>query len=189
MNRELLKRIAPPLRALGFRGSGQNYRKTEGDLVCVINFQGSKWGDAFFVNLGAQPTFIPAEGDADLEKLKECQCVFRERVGGDWPWNLSEAQFASLEQQITSTQVAFFGHAQTLRSALAIDSPDSLLARFSAGNTKARAALHLARAAVRFGHLVTARGLVDRGFELAGDRATMLLADLQRVRDETAAYR
>jgi len=189
VNRELLKRIAPSLRALGFRGSGQNYRKTEGDFVFIINFQGSKWGDAFFVNLGAQPTFIPAEGDADLERLKEYQCILQARVGGDWPWNLCEAQFASLEQQITSKQGAFFGHAQTLRTALAVDSPDSLLARFSAGTTKARAALHLARAAARLGHLVTARGLVERGFELAGDRATLLLADLQRVRDETAAYR
>ena len=31
---EILKRIAPALRAAGFRGSGQNYRKLEDDFVC-----------------------------------------------------------------------------------------------------------------------------------------------------------
>jgi len=189
VNRELLKKVAPSLRALGFRGSGQNYRKTEGDFVFIINFQGSSSGDSFFVNLGAQPTFIPSEGEADPKKLKEYDCVFRRRMDGDWRWNLSESQLASLVRQVASAQAAFFENAQTLRSALAVDSPDTLLSKFTAGTSEARAALHLARAAVRLGHLATARGLVERGFELAGDRPILLLADLQRVRDETAAYR
>ena len=83
--KEVLKRVGPTLRALGFRGSGQNYRKQEGDFIFVINFQGSRWGDRFYVNLGAQPIFIPAEGDADLTKLKEYECVLRRRVGNEWP--------------------------------------------------------------------------------------------------------
>lgn len=69
----------PSLRALGFRGSGQNYRKGEGDFVFVIDFQGSSSEDSFFFDLGAQPTFIPSEGDGDPKKLKEYDCVFRQR--------------------------------------------------------------------------------------------------------------
>lgn len=94
--REVLQRIAPVIRALGYRGSGQNYRKTEGDFVFVINFQSSSWGDRFYVNLGAQPVFIPAEGDADLKRLKEYECVLRRRVGEEWPWQMPESLFASL---------------------------------------------------------------------------------------------
>jgi hypothetical protein len=179
--KEILKKVSPILRALGFRGSGQNYRKTEGDFVFVINFQGSSSGDRFYVNLGAQPVFIPAEVNADLTALKEYECVLRSRVGTEWPWQMSDQAFDSLTAEINSAQAAFFGNAQTLRSALAIDSPEELLRKFSSGTTPARATLHLARAATRLGHIETARRLVDCGLELAGDRATTLRAELRRV--------
>jgi len=80
--RDVLKKLAPALRAAGFRGSGQNYRKADGDFVLVINFQGSRSGDKFYVNLGAQPTFIPAEGDAELDKLSARTCQRWSRTGG-----------------------------------------------------------------------------------------------------------
>jgi hypothetical protein len=89
---------------MGFRGSGQNYRKVDGDFVFVINFQGSRWGDNFYVNLGAQPVFVPAEGKADLTKLKEYECILRRRVGRDWPSVMSDEMLASLEAEIDSTQ-------------------------------------------------------------------------------------
>jgi Domain of unknown function (DUF4304) len=179
--REVLKRVVPNLRALRFRGSGQTYRKREGDFVFVINFQGSRWGDGFYVNLGAQPVFIPAEGGADLEKLKEYECVLRRRVGGEWSQLMSEDGFVSLEAEISATQALFFGNAQTLRSALCIDSPDELLRKFSSGTTEARAILHLARAAAHLGHPETASKLIERGLELAGERGTILRAELRRV--------
>jgi hypothetical protein len=182
---EVLKKIAPVLRALGFRGSGQNYRKSDGDFVFVINFQGSRSGDNFYVNLGAQPVFVPAEGDADLTKLKEYECILRRRVGRDWPWRMSDKSLALLEAEITSTQATFFGDAQTLRGALAIDSPEELLRKFSSGTTEVRATLHLARAAATLGHVDTARKLVSRGLELAGDAATILRSELQMVLDSS----
>jgi hypothetical protein len=179
--KEVLKRVAPSLRALGFRGSGQNYRKQEGDFIFIINFQGSRSGDKFYVNLGAQPTFIPADGNADLGKLKEYECALRRRVGKDWPWQMSDRLFASLEAEIATVQSVFFGNAQTLRNALATDSPDELLRKFSSGTTQAKACLNLARAAAQLGHLETARRLVDRGLELASEGATILRAELRRV--------
>lgn len=184
--KELLKRVAPVLRELGFRGSGQNYRKAEGDFVFVINFQGSRSGDKFYVNLGAQPVFIPAEGNAHLEKLKEYECILRRRVGREWPWQMSDEMFVALRSEIISTQDTFFSNAQTLRTALAVDSPGELLRKFSSGNTEARAALHLARAATRCGHIETARKLVDRGLELATAQATGLRSELKRVLDPSA---
>jgi len=180
---DVLKKIGPVLRSLGFRGSGQYFRKVDGDFIFVINFQGSRWGANFYVNLGAQPMFIPAEGDADLTKVKEYECVLRRRVGQDWPWEMPRERFVTLVEDITSTQAAFFGHAQTLRASLAVDPPDELIRKFSSGTTAAKAALHLARAAAALGHRETALALVARGMELTGDRAKGLRDDLQSVFD------
>jgi hypothetical protein len=176
--------LAPAIRAAGFRGSGQSYRKSEGDFRLVINFQRSRWGDCFFVNLGAQPIFIPAEGDADLDQLKEHECALRRRVGREWPSSLSEPGIAALEAELLITQRQFFAHAQTLRTALACDSPEVLIASFSSGTTRARATLHLARAASALGHREKARALADRGIELAGEGAVGLKAELRRLKSK-----
>jgi hypothetical protein len=175
--REVLERVVPALRAVGFRGSGQTYRKSEGDFVFVVNFQKSRFGDEFFVNLGAQPVFIPAEGSADLARLKEYECVLRRRVRGEWRMPLAPERLDELHDTLMSTQREFFGHAQSLRAALATDSADVLVRRFSAGTTQARATLHLARAAQALGHRERARALARYGLELAGP-AMILVADL-----------
>ena len=179
--KEVLKRVAPSLRANGFQGSGQHYRKREGDFVFVVNFQGSKWGGRFFVNLGAQPVFIPPEGNAELKKLKAHECVLRRRVGQDWPCQMSDEIFFMLESEILSVQEEFFGNAQTLRLALAADSPHDLLKKFSSGNTKARAILHLARAAATLEQMETAQKLIDLGKELANDGSVFYKAELENV--------
>jgi hypothetical protein len=180
--KEVLKKVGPVIRALGFRGSGQNYRKTDGDFVFVINFQGSPAGGVFYVNFGAQPVFIPAECNADLTTLKEYECILRRRVGEEWPWEMSDALFRTLVAEITATQAAFFGNAQTLRSSLAVEEPVDLLRRFTS-TTEARASLHLARAAAQLGHVDQARKFVDLGFKLAGAHADLFCGDLQRVLD------
>ncbi|MCI0390486.1 MAG: DUF4304 domain-containing protein [Acidobacteria bacterium] len=97
--REVLKKLAPSLRSLGFRGSGQYFHKTEGAFIFVVNFQGSRGGDEFFINLGAQPVFIPTEGNAnpDPKRLKEYECIFRTRVGDRWRWEMSDAKIGTLE--------------------------------------------------------------------------------------------
>jgi len=179
--KELLQRIAPALRALGYRGSGQNFRITETDFVFVVNFQGSSWGDRFYVNLGAQPAFIPAEGDADLKKLKEYQCILRRRVGDVWPWQMTDGEFAAFQAEVTKAQAEFFGHVRTLPAALATGSIDELLRGFGSGTSEPRAALHLARAARALGHLETARELVERGLESAVEGATTLRDELRAV--------
>lgn len=176
--REVLLKIGPVLRSLGFRGSGQNFRKTEADFVFVVNFQGSRWSERFYVNLGAQPTFIPAERDADLRKLKEYECIFRRRVGQDWLWDLPETDFANLVAELTSTQADFFGRAKTLRTAIVTDTPEILLNKFSSGLTL-RVFLHLARAALAQGAIAKARELAEIGLQRIPDRATVLREELQ----------
>ncbi|WP_143036450.1 DUF4304 domain-containing protein [Collimonas sp. OK242] len=180
---EIFKKIAPTLRSLGFRGTGQNFRKSDNDFAFVINLQVSRSGENFFVNLGAQPTFIPAEGNAELGKLKEYECILRKRVGKDWSFHMSEEAIASLIAEISSAQASFFGDVQTMRQALAVEPPEELLRRFSSGTTQARATLHLARGAVKLGYLNVAKQLVEYGLLIAGDAATLLRADLEAVRN------
>ena len=178
---EIFKKTALVLRERGFRGSGQTYRKVEDEFAFVINFQRSRWGDVFYVNLGAQPTFIPAEGNAPLKTLKEYECIWRRRVGSEWPAQLSNERFESFVEELIATQRAFFGHAKTFRIAVTSETPETLLDKFGAGTTQARASLHLARAALALKHPEVARGLATRGLELAGDGATILLAELREL--------
>jgi hypothetical protein len=190
--REILKHLAPKLRAQGYRGSGQNFRKTDGDFVCVVNFQGSSRGDRFYVNLGAQPFFIPTEGNAELnpKTVKEYECIFRRRVGKEWQWEMNESDRARLEKELNAAQSEFFVHAQTLRTALRDDEPESLLENFCFFSTKARAALHLARGSLALGDYEKAEILAIRGLELAGEGAYILRDELNAlintVRDKAA---
>lgn len=177
---EIFKKTALVLRELGFRGSGQTYRRVDGDFVFVINFQRSR-GDAFYVNLGAQPSYVPAEGDASLRTLKEYECIWRRRVGSDWPTQLSAQRFQAFLDELVTTQKAFFDHAKTLPAALTTLAPHDLLTNFSAGTTHARAALHLARAALALEHPEVARRLATQGVALASDGAAILLAELRAV--------
>jgi Domain of unknown function (DUF4304) len=179
--KETLKTLGAHIRSLGFKGSRQNFRRVEDDYVFVINIQGSRSGDVFYVNLGAQPTFIPAECDASLSTLKEYECVMRRRVGKEWKWALDDGTRLALMHQLNVERKEFFGTVRDLRRALADDSIDELLRRFSMGSSPGRTALHLARAAVSLGHAAVADALVTRGLASAGEHATGLIQDLRLV--------
>ena len=183
--KETLQNLGAHIRALGFKGSGQNFRRVEDDYLFIINIQGSRSGDVFYINLGAQPTFIPAECDAALSTLKEYECVMRRRVGNEWMWSLNGEERLALIHQLDVEQKEFFETVSDLRAAIARDSIDELLRKFSMGNPPARAALHLARAAASLGHTATAKALVERGLALAGERATGLISDLRTVGQAT----
>jgi len=179
--KDALKKIAPVVRALDFRGSGQNYRKVDGYFVFVINFQGSKYGDDFFINLGAQPTFIPAEGDCDLSKIKEYECVFRRRVGESWPWEMDDHAFEILKADLIKAQGLFFSHVKTLPDSIKTNTANELIVKFSFSTTNARSSLHLARSAAYFGCFDMANELVNIGLELAGEKAVILRKELKQV--------
>jgi hypothetical protein len=184
---DLLKELSAYLRTLGFKGSGQNFRKVEDEFVFIINIQGSRTGSSFFVNLGAQPTFIPAECDSSLPTLKEYECAMRRRVGKENEWSLDKEARVALMRDIEVAQNEFFGLVRTLRRAISHDSVDELMQKFCLGATAGRGALHLARAAAFLGHATIADALVERGLRNAGEHAVGLIHDLQAVRQEINA--
>lgn len=179
--KETLSHLGAHIRALGFKGSGQNFRKVEDEFIFVVNIQGSRSGNVFYVNLGAQPTFIPAECDAPLSTLKEYECVMRRRVGNESDWGLDEAARLGLIRQLDAEQAEFFGTIRGLRTAIMHETTDELLRKFSMGTPPARTALHLARAASSLGYTAIADTLIKRGLVLAGERATGLIHDLKMV--------
>jgi Domain of unknown function (DUF4304) len=154
-----------------------------------VNFQGSSSGDKFYINLGAQPLFIPAEGNAnpDLKNLKEYECILRRRVGAQWLWMMSDAMFGKLEAELLATLKDFFGHAQDLRESIAVASPETLIHEFSSGTTDARAALHLARGSLALGYPDKASALAMLGLELAGKQASALRFELKKLLDAASA--
>jgi uncharacterized protein DUF4304 len=188
--KEILSQLATHLRRLGFKGSRQNFRRIDGDFIFVINFQGSRSGDVFYINLGAQPLFIPAESEEmpDPRKLKEYECVFRTRVGDQYRWSMTEKDTQELVKKLDVAQRNFFSRAQRLRSAIEKDPPEALLHEFCSRTTKARAALHLARACIALGQSEKALQLVRYGLELGDARATGLNAQLNAVLEKSEGY-
>jgi hypothetical protein len=180
--REVIKDVGPRLRALGFTGSGQYYRKVAGEWVVVVNLQGSKWGDKFFVNLAAHPVLIPTINDdpVDPKKIKEYDCLFRTRVGKDWSWNLRFGAGAELVSQIEQAANDLVTRAHGLRAAVATDPPETLVRNFAIGQTDAFASLHLARAALAFGDVHKASAIAEWGLNAAGD-ALILRARLKAL--------
>jgi hypothetical protein len=78
---DILKNVAPVLKELGFKGSGQNYRRVSEKAVAVVNFQKSSTWGRFYINLGVQPLFFINEKDGyDIKNVKEYECIFRKRV-------------------------------------------------------------------------------------------------------------
>jgi hypothetical protein len=169
--REVIKDLGPRLRALGLKGSGQYYRKVAGEWVVVVNLQGSRWGDRFFVNLAAHPVLIPTINDepVDPKRIKEHDCLLRTRVGQDWSWALRAEEVSDLVSQIERCAIDLVSRAQGLRGAVATELPEALVRNFTVGQTDAFASLHLARAALAFGHVHKAHAIAEWGLEAAGD--------------------
>ena len=83
--------LSPVLKSDGFFGSGRTFRRISGDLIHVVQIQGSRYGGEFAVNLGIQPRCVPdAVGNSpDVTKIRVELCEFRRRLsetGSDRWW-------------------------------------------------------------------------------------------------------
>lgn len=96
--------FAPILRADGFKGSGRVYRRVVGELINVVDVQGSQWGGRFAVNLGIQPLAVPdLIGDRpDASKIVISKCEFTRRLaeGRVDQWWEYEPTRASMDRAI-----------------------------------------------------------------------------------------
>ncbi len=77
------KEFAPALRDVGFKGSGQNFRRVQDEVINVVNIQGNKYGGSCAVNLGLHLTFLPLNWTdqlPDIKRIKAYDCEFRMRL-------------------------------------------------------------------------------------------------------------
>lgn len=187
--KDVLAQIVPTLRSLGFKGSGQNYRKQTEGAALVVNFQKSSGGERFYVNLGVQPLCIPAEGDGqpDPTQIKEYECVFRRRLAPPegalgWPYDLNAATADELRAKISSAYADYLSPLAQIPGPVTELTPEQFKAQGGGsifGGSQARNALNFARINLALGDVGRARafaeiGLVDCPPFASGLKATLL---------------
>lgn len=189
--KSILSQVVPALRSLGFKGSGQNYRKATGEAVMVVNFQKSSGDDRFYVNLGVQPMFIPTEGgvDPDSKKIKEYECVFRRRVSPPegalgWPCHVDPATVDQLRSRIASAYEGYLAPLAKVPGPVTELTPEEFRSQHSGsifGGAHPLNALNFARIALARGHLDRAKEFAELGLSECPPTASVLKACLQEV--------
>lgn len=78
--KQLANAIKPLMKSAGFRKTSFNWHRKSGNVVQVLNLQGSQWSKFVFVNLGIYFSEIGSK-----EKPPEYECHIRERLSGIAP--------------------------------------------------------------------------------------------------------
>jgi hypothetical protein len=193
--------LSPKLRRDGFRGSGNTYWRVSGERVDVVSVQGSRYGDACCVNLGAHYLFLPSEGGGvtDLRKFKEYHCVFRERLREEgeedhwWYYGENEAAAlagaAGLLDTYTRRAGLFYARFGPFPEVFERITPAQLdagdFSQMPPGPTQVIAILTMARMMLHLGQPDRCREFAEVGLRQAG-LATGLIPELERLRDAVA---
>lgn len=162
---EVRRQLYPELFKQGFRGAGVTLRRVVGELIHVVNIQGSSSGKGGYVNLGAHLAFLPRTGLVHGEPalVTKYQCAFRTRVNPEpyfhlfWPYGGSRAEAARnvslLCEEFRARASQFFGQFASYPASFSGVTPSSLEAgphpRFLASRSPlvwAQIALHLGSA-------------------------------------------
>jgi hypothetical protein len=179
--------FVPKLRGAGFTGSGQNFRRVQGEVIHALNIQGNKYGDSCAVNLGIHLTFFPAkslQSVPDLKKFCEIDCEFRRRLapnGQSDHWWKYECAPSSPEKNADSLIDTFFNIGETyftaynstdaignsLKACL-ISEPTSTAARPIGGATLVRQFLAGARIYAHHGNAEQSRKFAVAGLASLG---------------------
>lgn len=195
LEHSIREHLAPLLREDGFGGTGRTYRRTVNGWVQILNVQGSKYGDAFAVNLAIHPVAVPdcIGRTVDPKKLTHDACELRQRLSedGEDQWWAHFGERESMDEAVRCAASVYATHGRALLHRLAgnpspLDTftPDQLvnsmsdLAGFKA--PAGRVALLFARVRRLEGRAQEAAGFVERGKVLAAN-AGLLLQDLNAV--------
>ena len=187
--KELLKRISPILREMGFKGSGQNYYRLETDTISVVNFQKSSGGLRFYINLGVRPLVMVPESE-DPKKSKEYDCIFRDRISPPnnapgWSYQLTEAEIDDLREKIRMADVEFFNPLSQIREAIKAKSIDEMILESSEpsifGGFHAATFRDFSEMALLYGEKDKSRQYAQKGIQICKPEAISLLADLKKL--------
>lgn len=70
----LVERFKSPLKAAGFKKSGQTWHKCDGEVSLVVNIQQSRWNNWAYVNCGV---YVDQPKTGKVPKVYECHLRFR----------------------------------------------------------------------------------------------------------------
>lgn len=194
LNKLITKELSPVFHGDGFRGSGRTFTRVRGELIHLVNIQGSSWGGSFAVNLAVHLMFLPdVRGfPADPRKISESLCEFRRRMtapsASDQWWRYDDNE-DSIRGAVLQAKQVYLEHGRAQLEFFRtypddfvrmtpenISSPKELLGGFH--NTFPRLALIFARIRLHEGDLQSARRFAQVGLEHVDQ--TSLLADLMR---------
>jgi len=112
--------LAPGFRRLGFKGSGNNYRRQRADVIDAINIQSDRYGESFCVNFGLHFTCLPRGWRKDfppLSQWKEIDCEFRTRLApngqSDYWWSYG-GTIAKNKETVWEVQRLYLMEGETL---------------------------------------------------------------------------
>ena len=148
--------LAPVLKSDGFKGSGRTYRRVNGDLIQIVNVQGSRSGGKFAINLAVHPLCIPdlRSETPNPSKIIEEYCEFRCRLsehGADQWWEYENSMESMSEAIKAATSVycsvgrplfePFCGQNTPLHQITAAELENGSQRLYGFGSTKVRMAL------------------------------------------------
>lgn len=196
-NNELKERLFPQLRKLSFKGSGQNFRRINGNIINTINIQGDKYGKGCYVNLGLHLDFLPYGWNnelPDLKNIKEVDCEFRERLTpankNDYMWKYNPVLSSPVKSahhlintyiQIGESLFKKYDSIEKIIDAVTISELEKQLNQSPfISSTPCRGALTMARIHNHIGNRTQAKKFAEYGITNLGN-ATALLEDFKKI--------
>ncbi len=193
----LKQEFSPNLRKVGFKGSGQYFRRIRKEVVNVLNIQVNRYGGSCAVNLGLHLAFLPMSSideRPNLEKIKEYECEFRTRLSpnkkSDYWWKY-DGFLGSPEKKARHLIDTYFKYGETLFSNF--DSLEKIAAMFTiddferndllyvfGATTIQRGALTMARVHCHLGNNSKAKAFANLGLKNLG-RATILQPQYEEI--------
>lgn len=102
--KNLIKQFFCFLKDEGFRGSGNTVRRTQNQVIHVVNAQTDKYGDGFYINLGVHLYEFDkpiSKSKANREDIDEASCIFRKRLSP--PYSQQHWQDPKDDKEVDST--------------------------------------------------------------------------------------
>ncbi len=201
----LTKHFAPPMRKLGFTGSGNTFRRDNGDhYVHLIQLFPSKWGDATYIELGLFVDFLPA-GTQDLPTSKKAQvpdCEIRYNLQAsvdkpEFPYGTSEpeavAVIGHMVERVNTEGMAYFDQFRHFPEPLAAITAADLRSQnphpLAPNSVDITFSLWLARLQLTLGDQARATQLAEFGLSrVDGQRGSGLVPFLERVRQGSLEF-
>ena len=197
----LKQELSPKLREIGFKGSGQNFRRINNEIVNIVNIQVNRYGGGCAVNLGLHLSFLPMSSNTvlpNLENIKENDCEFRTRLAPknkpDYWWNY-DGLLGSPEKKARHLFNTYFKYGEPVFKKF--DSVENNAAMFTIDDLKKkdslyvfghvtlqRGALTMARIHLHLGNMAKAREFAIFGLQNLG-RATVLQSQYEEILDAT----